>query len=64
VFEGLIMASGPSARFAIGIWANAHSELKGPITPTTRAVAAYAFAFVAHLMKSKPVCAVESSQDW
>jgi hypothetical protein len=64
VFEGLIMASGPSARFVTGIWTAAQSELKGPITPTTRVVAAYAFAFEAHLMKSTSVCAVELSQDW
>ena len=65
MFEGLIMASGSSARFVIGIWAAAHGELKGPMTPTTRAVAAYALALDAHLTKSYfPACAVESSQDW
>jgi hypothetical protein len=64
VFDGLIMASGPSARFAIGICAQAQGDWKGPTTPTTRSVAAYAFAFDAHLRKSKfPVCAVESSHD-
>ena len=55
MFDGLIIASGPSAAsFAIGICRYEQGDWKDPTTPTTLRFRAYAFAFEPQRKKSEP----------
>jgi hypothetical protein len=66
VFEGLIIASGPTgARLRIGTSKVAQVEVKVPMTATTLGSVAYACAFALHRASSVvTVVGVESSQAW